>query len=84
MRNLVASRPFHDVEGAGDIGVDIGAGVVQGIAHARLPGEMDDNFRLKPSMAASMALRSSSIASVAVKVGVCANIAWRRCFSVTS
>jgi hypothetical protein len=39
----MAARSFHHVEGAHNIGIDIGAGVLKAVAHARLGREMHDN-----------------------------------------
>ena len=47
MAHLMPPGQFHDVEGADDIAVQIGAGVLQRIAHPGLRGEMDDHLRLK-------------------------------------
>ena len=40
------ARAFHHVEGADDVGVDIGARVLEAVAHPGLRGEMDDDVGL--------------------------------------
>ena len=56
---------FHHVERADQIGVDIGARVLQAVAHARLRGEMDDDVRLVRGDALPARPPSSSIATSA-------------------
>jgi len=40
--HLLAARGFHDVEAADDVGVDVGARVLDAVAHAGLGGQVDD------------------------------------------
>ena len=42
MLDAVVAAAFEHVQEAGDVGVDIGVGVVEGIADARLRREVDD------------------------------------------
>ena len=42
MADPVVPRSLHDVEGADHVRVEIGARILQAVAHARLRGEVDD------------------------------------------
>ncbi len=66
-----AWRRLHHVEGADDVGVDIGARVFQAVAHAGLGCEMNDRRRAGTRrQRRRTAPRSSSSASVTAKAGV--------------
>ena len=41
------ARGLHDVEGSDDIGIEIGARVLQAVAHTGLCCEVDDDIRCK-------------------------------------
>ena len=45
MRDGVLAGHLHDVERADEVGVDVGARVLQAVAHARLRREVDDDLR---------------------------------------
>ena len=47
MTHRMAPRGLHDVEGTDDIGIEIGARILEAVAHAGLGGQMHDLVRDK-------------------------------------